>query len=120
MLRVGLTGDLGSGKSTVAAMLAARGAVVLARAGNAVEDEGEQGVVRTYDTPHAFAAVLTEVIDDWDTLSARLREQSERFRRANTADRYVAALNALRYRDSSARRRISRSLSFLRMVTGGS
>jgi len=30
MLRVGLTGDLGSGKSTVAAMLAARGAVVLA------------------------------------------------------------------------------------------
>jgi dephospho-CoA kinase len=29
MLRVGLTGDLGSGKSTVAAMLAVRGAVVL-------------------------------------------------------------------------------------------
>ena len=29
MLRVGLAGDLGSGKSTVAAMLAARGAVVL-------------------------------------------------------------------------------------------
>ena len=29
MLRVGLTGDLGSGKSTVAAMLTARGAVVL-------------------------------------------------------------------------------------------
>jgi dephospho-CoA kinase len=29
MLRVGLTGDLGSGKSTVARMLAARGAVVL-------------------------------------------------------------------------------------------
>jgi dephospho-CoA kinase len=29
MLRVGLTGDLGSGKSTVAAMLSARGAVVL-------------------------------------------------------------------------------------------
>jgi len=29
MLRVGLTGDLGSGKSTVAAMFAARGAVVL-------------------------------------------------------------------------------------------
>jgi dephospho-CoA kinase len=29
MLRVGLTGDLGSGKSTVAKMLAARGAVVL-------------------------------------------------------------------------------------------
>jgi len=29
MLRVGLTGDLGSGKSTVAVMLAARGAVVL-------------------------------------------------------------------------------------------
>lgn len=29
MLRVGLTGDLGSGKSTVAGMLAARGAVVL-------------------------------------------------------------------------------------------
>jgi dephospho-CoA kinase len=29
MLRVGLTGELGSGKSTVAAMLAARGAVVL-------------------------------------------------------------------------------------------
>ena len=29
MLRVGLTGDLGSGKSTVARMLAERGAVVL-------------------------------------------------------------------------------------------
>jgi dephospho-CoA kinase len=29
MLRVGLTGELGSGKSTVAAMLAARGAIVL-------------------------------------------------------------------------------------------
>jgi dephospho-CoA kinase len=29
MLRVGLTGELGSGKSTVAAMLAARGAVIL-------------------------------------------------------------------------------------------
>ena len=29
MLRVGLTGDLGSGKSTVARMLAERGAIVL-------------------------------------------------------------------------------------------
>ena len=30
MLRVGLTGDLGSGKSTVAGMLAERGAVIFA------------------------------------------------------------------------------------------
>ncbi|QMV19323.1 dephospho-CoA kinase [Granulicella sp. 5B5] len=43
MLRVGLTGDLGSGKSTVAAMLAARGAVVLSsdEAARAMMQPGE-------------------------------------------------------------------------------
>jgi dephospho-CoA kinase len=43
MLRVGLTGDLGSGKSTVAAMLAARGAVVLSsdEMGRAIMQPGE-------------------------------------------------------------------------------
>ena len=43
MLRVGLTGDLGSGKSTVAAMLAARGAVVLSsdEAARAMMQRGE-------------------------------------------------------------------------------
>jgi dephospho-CoA kinase len=43
MLRVGLTGDLGSGKSTVAAMLAKRGAVVLSsdEMGRAIMQPGE-------------------------------------------------------------------------------
>jgi dephospho-CoA kinase len=43
MLRVGLTGDLGSGKSTVAAMLAKRGAVVLSsdEMGRAMMQPGE-------------------------------------------------------------------------------
>jgi dephospho-CoA kinase len=43
MLRVGLTGDLGSGKSTVAAMLSARGAVVLSsdEMGRAIMQPGE-------------------------------------------------------------------------------
>jgi dephospho-CoA kinase len=43
MLRVGLTGDLGSGKSTVAAMLAKRGAVVLSsdETGRAIMQPGE-------------------------------------------------------------------------------
>jgi dephospho-CoA kinase len=43
MLRVGLTGDLGSGKSTVARMLAARGAVVLSsdEMGRAMMQPGE-------------------------------------------------------------------------------
>ncbi len=44
MLRVGLTGDLGSGKSTVARMLAERGAVVLSsdEMGRALMQPGEQ------------------------------------------------------------------------------
>ena len=43
MLRVGLTGDLGSGKSTVASMLAARGAVVISsdEMGRAMMQPGE-------------------------------------------------------------------------------
>jgi dephospho-CoA kinase len=43
MLRVGLTGDLGSGKSTVAALLAKRGAVVLSsdEMGRAIMQPGE-------------------------------------------------------------------------------
>lgn len=43
MLRVGLTGDLGSGKSTVAKMLAARGAIVLSsdEMGRAMMQPGE-------------------------------------------------------------------------------
>ena len=44
MLRVGLTGDLGSGKSTVARMLAERGAVVLSsdEMGRALMQPGER------------------------------------------------------------------------------
>ena len=43
MLRVGLTGDLGSGKSTVARMFAERGAVVLSsdEMGRAMMQPGE-------------------------------------------------------------------------------
>ena len=43
MLRVGLTGDLGSGKSTVAAMLAARGAIILSsdEMGRAMMEPGQ-------------------------------------------------------------------------------
>ena len=53
MLRVGLTGDLGSGKSTVAAMLAARGAVVLSsdEMGRAIMQPGEaayKAIVRQF------------------------------------------------------------------------
>lgn len=55
MLRVGLTGDLGSGKSTVARMLAERGAVVLSsdEMGRALMQPGEEvyaEIVRAFGT----------------------------------------------------------------------
>jgi dephospho-CoA kinase len=56
MLRVGLTGDLGSGKSTVAALLAKRGAVVLSsdEMGRAMMQPGEA----------AFDAIIERFGDD--------------------------------------------------------
>ena len=52
MLRVGLTGDLGSGKSTVARMLAERGAVVLSsdEMGRALMQPGEQAYAQIVAT----------------------------------------------------------------------
>jgi dephospho-CoA kinase len=52
MLRVGLTGDLGSGKSTVARMLAERGAVVLSsdEMGRALMRPGESGYAQIVET----------------------------------------------------------------------
>jgi dephospho-CoA kinase len=56
MLRVGLTGDLGSGKSTVAAMLAARGAVVLS------SDEMGRAIMRPGEA--AFDAIVKQFGDE--------------------------------------------------------
>jgi len=52
MLRVGLTGDLGSGKSTVARMLAERGAVVLSsdEMGRAMMQPGERAYAQIVET----------------------------------------------------------------------
>jgi len=50
MLRVGLTGDLGSGKSTVAKMLAARGAIVLS------SDEMARAMMQPGE--HVYAQIL--------------------------------------------------------------
>jgi dephospho-CoA kinase len=52
MLRVGLTGDLGSGKSTVARMLAERGAVVLSsdEMGRALMQPGEEAYAKIVAT----------------------------------------------------------------------
>jgi dephospho-CoA kinase len=52
MLRVGLTGDLGSGKSTVARMLAERGAVVLSsdEMGRALMQPGERAYAQIVET----------------------------------------------------------------------
>ncbi len=58
MLRVGLTGDLGSGKSTVARMLAERGAVVLS------SDEMGRALMQPGERPYAqiVAAFGSEIV----------------------------------------------------------
>ncbi len=58
MLRVGLTGDLGSGKSTVARMLAERGAVVLS------SDEMGRALMQPGERPYAqiIAAFGSEIV----------------------------------------------------------
>ena len=52
MLRVGLTGGIGSGKSAVAERLAALGAVVLDgdKAARAIVEPGTPGLARTVET----------------------------------------------------------------------
>ena len=58
MLRVGLTGDLGSGKSTVARMLAERGAIVLS------SDEMGRALMQPGERPYAqiVAAFGSEIV----------------------------------------------------------
>ena len=58
MLRIGLTGDLGSGKSTVARMLAERGAVVLS------SDEMGRALMQPGERPYAqiVAAFGSEIV----------------------------------------------------------
>ena len=64
MLRIGLTGDLGSGKSTVAKMLAARGAFVLSSddMGRAIVQPGE----------HVYAQILQHFGNEVLTIDRRI------------------------------------------------
>jgi dephospho-CoA kinase len=67
MLRVGLTGDLGSGKSTVARMLAERGAVVLS------SDEMGRALMQPGERPYAqiVAAFGSEIVSTDGSLDRR-------------------------------------------------
>ena len=87
MLRVGLTGDLGSGKSTVAGMLAARGAVVLS------SDEAARAMMQPGEA--VYAAIVREfgpevVAADGTLDRRRLAEIA-----FDTAAPRVEALNAI-------------------------
>jgi dephospho-CoA kinase len=67
MLRIGLTGDLGSGKSTVARMLAERGAVVLS------SDEMGRALMQPGERPYAqiVAAFGSEIVSTDGSLDRR-------------------------------------------------
>lgn len=85
MLRVGLTGDLGSGKSTVARMLAARGAIVLSsdEMGRAMMQPGE----------HVYAQILQHFGNEVLTID-RLIDRAELAKIVFTEDR-IEELNAI-------------------------
>jgi len=72
----------------------AQGAVILARAGNAVEDEAPHGVVEIYESADAFVEVLARLTGSWKTVSARARARAAAFRGNHSPERYVAALDA--------------------------
>jgi hypothetical protein len=69
------------------------GAVILARAGMAIEDEAGHGVMFTYRTPQELVEVLAGVLHDFDDLSRDARIKAERFRAEATAQNYIAALD---------------------------
>jgi glycosyltransferase involved in cell wall biosynthesis len=69
-----------------------RGAAVVVRAGGALEEGGEGGLVRAYDAPAELATVLRDLLDDHQMAEARGR--AEAFREANSPKRYVRALEA--------------------------
>lgn len=71
-----------------------RGAIILTRAGTAMEDAASDGVVLTYETPDDVVAVLKGLIDRLGETLGRAREMAVRFRRANTPERFLAALGA--------------------------
>jgi dephospho-CoA kinase len=85
MLRVGLTGDLGSGKSTVARMLAERGAIVLSsdEMGRAMMQPGE----------HVYAQILQHFGNEVLTVD-RLIDRAELAKIVFTEDR-IEELNAI-------------------------
>ena len=87
MLRVGLTGDLGSGKSTVAAMFAARGAVVLS------SDETARAMMQRGESVYnvIVAQLGSEVVAADGTLDRRKLAQMA----FDPASPRVAELNAI-------------------------
>ena len=90
MLRVGLTGDLGSGKSTVAAMLAERGAHVMS------SDEIARGMMQPGEPVYA---AIVEHFGDTVLLSANAGEEQSLDRKALArlafAEGRVEELNAI-------------------------
>jgi len=87
MLRVGLTGDLGSGKSTVAALLATRGAVVLSsdEMGRAMMQPGEA----------AFDAIVERFGDEVLTANGLLDRRKLAALAFDPAAPRIAELNAI-------------------------
>ncbi|MEP6967043.1 MAG: hypothetical protein ABI906_03085 [Pseudomonadota bacterium] len=71
-----------------------RGAVILTRAGTAMEDEASDGVVLTYETPQDAVEVLERLMGHLGETLDKAREMAGAFRRANTPERFVAALDA--------------------------
>ncbi|MDQ2948564.1 MAG: hypothetical protein M3Y27_21940, partial [Acidobacteriota bacterium] len=70
-----------------------RGAVILARAGTAMEDAGKDGVVLTYETPDDLVEVLIGLLNNFNETAERARRLADRFREPNSSQRYVGALD---------------------------
>lgn len=106
-LRVGLTGNIGSGKSTVAALLAARGAAVIdadALARSATDDPA----VRTRIAGDLGPEFVTDVGIDRPALAALVFEEAEARRRLEAIIHpWVRAAAAAREADLIARSRPS-------------
>ncbi|MGI9169611.1 MAG: hypothetical protein ACR2FH_05445 [Caulobacteraceae bacterium] len=70
-----------------------RGAIVLTRAGTAMEEEGGDGVVLTYEAPEDLVQVLAALAGGLDEAVGRAGEMAARFRAAHTPAAFVGALD---------------------------
>ncbi len=70
-----------------------RGLVVVVRAGGALEDAADEGVVRRYETPEAFADVVEALAAAPGAALAEAASRAALFRAINTPAAYVSALD---------------------------